>query len=484
MATISYGTEHDPYVAGARSGTASYTAPGYQPSIAPSPTGQPTPSPFTYTPKNGNTGFSGYGFPTGTTTPQPTGSPYDPNQMYAGGSATYNEATGQRSPYAGFNMADFTNAFQSLAQGQNGSLDSFINSIFPALQQQFPDIQRFGSKGDKIRLPNGQTIDAVISAGAGGRGYNFSPETGGGDLNPWLAQFGDLGQMAIQRLLQPQEMNPVLQQAIGALTGLLNARDAGYEQFQGIANKRLTQLDQPAYTDAQRAQIATNFTDPLEAQRSARKQQVLERAAARGLGLSSGVLEQETQGVDRSFDQARTEGERQLALQEIAANEARQQEAVQIGQALASLSGKNLPTQLSAAGQLAGIGHSLQNDPIQNLLSAMGISSQLAGLPGQQLGLDTGAFQLNSLMPLQAAQSALTTLNNQPVPQADSTTSLISLLLGLSGQGENTYNNTLGQNTSTWSGLMSLLPQLAGLFMGNGGAKAPSGLGAGNYPNE
>jgi len=430
----------DPYatptISGAASGTSRrrtsapaappYTVPGFQAPTA--PRGSPT-----------NTGITGGGL---------YGQPY-----------TWPE-TVQQPTQSPFNYNAFKTAAEQASAGTSGSLDDFINTIYPQLESQFPGIERFGSKGDKIRLPNGQTIDAVISAGLGGQGYQWSPDAGGGMGNYWndpaLQQFFSLGEEGIGRLLGPQETHPVLQQALSALTALMNTRDSGYEQFQGIAGKRLAQLDQPAYTPEQRALIQTNFSEPLEAQRKARQTQALERNAARGLGLSSGLIEGDVRDIDRSFDEILGEGQRQLAVGEIGANEARQQEAVNIGQMLASLSGKNLPLQLSAASQMGNIGQSLQNEPTQRLLQALGISGQMAQMPFQALA---------------ANQSALGSLNATQVPQADNTAGLITALLALANGGTAAGNQAAGQDQAFWGSLLSSLPGLLGLIPGMSGTR-------------
>ncbi len=79
-----------------------------------------------------------------------------------------------------FDYNAFRQRAEALSQGGNGSTADFVNRIYPQLAQEFQGLERFGSKGDKIRLPTGETIDAVISAGTGGRGYNWGIEQPGG----------------------------------------------------------------------------------------------------------------------------------------------------------------------------------------------------------------------------------------------------------------------------------------------------------------
>lgn len=353
--------------------------------------------------------------------------------------------------------------FRSIASGYGNTVtpDS-LRAMLPVLNAQGYRVQNqergdlrprlFGPDGLTYDLGQwGQPWDWIARGNTGGEYGGTGGGMGGMFDNPLLQQFINFGQQGMDQLMQPQSIHPVLQQALDALTGLMGYSDPGYAQFQGIANKRLAELDKPAYTDAQRDLITTNFSEPVEAQRTARKQQALERAGARGMAPSSGLLEMDTRDIDKSFDSILGTGRRQLAVDEIAANEARQQEAVSIGQLLASLSGKDLPVKLSAAGQMGNIGGNLQNEGTNRLIQALGISQQMAQLPGQQL---------------QHALAALGGLNNTPVPQADPTTALITSLLALATGGTNAGNQAAGQDQAFWASLFQALPGLFGAIPG------------------
>jgi hypothetical protein len=398
---------------------------------------------------------------------------------------------GGNSAYQGFNQNAFEQAFGQATAGKSGTLAEWQQSIFPSLQSMFPDIQSFGSKGDKIRLPNGQVIDAVVAAGAGGRGYGLNYTGGTSDYfsDPVLQGFMDFGQGAIDKLMGPQTINPVLQQAIDALTKMSSQGAPQMDMswmapLQAAVQKRQAQIDQPGYSPAQQDILRTQVTDPLEAQRSAAKQQVMEHMAARGIQPGSGIMEQALMDVDRQFSQMRTGGERDLATKEMAQDEARKQEAVQINQILAQLglsgSQANLQGQIAgrgqnmgAAGQLAGIGSQLQDEPIRNLMSAMGIYGNMAELP----------FKANA-----NAIGSMNAINNQNVPQANDMGSLIQLLLGLSNQGENVYQNGQQTDSNFWNVLGGALPDIlksfSGLFgpgSGGNGSAGPAPAGGGGY---
>lgn len=383
----------------------------------------------------------------------------------------YNPTSGGQNPFQPQqNIADPQAAFRNLMQGFGYGHDALSNAK-SALQQMGIDVPTDASglvRGDLI-LPGGRRVRVVdpregktewnnwktnpmqggewqwndmgIDYGALGMGSYFN--------DPMLAQFASFGQDAIAQLMQPQSMHPVLADAIGKLNQMFASRDAGFSTFKPIADQRLAQLQEPAWTDAQRSMIQTNFREPVVQGRDAAQQRALNRASTRGLGLGSGVLEQEARGIDDEYAQILGEGDRQLAIQEIAANEARQQEAVQIGQMLGNLRNAGAGTGLSASGQLAGIGSQLQQEPTQRLMQALGISQNLAMLPGQQMAM---------------ALSAMNSLGNQQVPQADPTSGLVSLLLALAGQGEGAYQNALGQEGSFWENLFGAIPGLLNAF--------------------
>lgn len=331
--------------------------------------------------------------------------------------------TADKPTYRPWNMGEFTRRGQELSGQYSGSLDDFINHIFPTLSSEYQGLERFGNKGDKIRLPNGQVIDAVISAGLGGRGYNWAPsDPSSGDgysSDPLIAGYIDRMNGLVDRLSAPQPINPTLQDAIGRLQGM---------------------FDNPGYTDAQRAMMRTNLQEPLESQRASSQQRALARASDRGLGLGSGVLEQEAQGIDMGFDRMIGEALRQMSVNEI---------------------GQQNSQRMGAAGQLAGIGSGLQGQELQALAQALGGAGQLGMLPISLMNAQTGAMNA---------------LNNQQIPQQDGMSGLIALLSGLANQGENAYQDAQGQEGNFWSGIFNAIPGLLGAFGGGGGGSTMDGV--------
>ena len=75
-----------------------------------------------------------------------------------------------------FNLEKFQARATELSKGLKGTNQEFQQILYPQLAQEFAGLERFGSKGDKIRIPGGGVIDAVLSAGLGGKGFQFGLE--------------------------------------------------------------------------------------------------------------------------------------------------------------------------------------------------------------------------------------------------------------------------------------------------------------------
>src|SRR6185295_13609362 len=141
------------------------------------------------------------------------------------------------------------------------------------------------------------------------------------------------------------------------------------------------QLQNPVYTDAQRDLINTQALDPMERQRQARKQQVLQRMAARGMGPSDGPTLQALQDVDREFDELRTRSQSGLAVNEINLGRENQSQAVNVGSAAAGL--RNLQDQ--RANTALGMARQIPDMARERLQTAIGLLNQGGQLNPAQL---------------------------------------------------------------------------------------------------
>jgi hypothetical protein len=376
------------------------------------------------------------------TQPKPQSS-YNNTGITGMGTPVFNwsDMFGQQNQPKPFDYGQFRSAAEGLGSQYSGSLDDFVNHIFPQLSQQFAGLERFGSKGDKIRLPNGEVIDAVISAGLGGRGYNWNPEspTSGSSYvsDPLMGQYIDRMNGLIDRLTGPQPVNPALQEAMAKLQAMFDAPMAAAPQVP------------VGYTDAQRAMLQTNVREPIMSARDAAQQRALERASARGIGLSSGVLQDESQNIDTGYDRMSGEALRQLAANELAM----QAQQNQLNAQLKAATEQDYNSRRSQiASTMAGLGSGLQGQDFNALVQALGATSSLGQLP----------------LLLQNQQiEAMNALNRQPIPQMDSLNPLAAILASLAGQGENAYNTNLGQNSNFWASLFGQIPNILNAVGGN-----------------
>lgn len=460
----------------------------------------------------------------------------------------------QTQAFQGLNQDAIMNYLRNLGSPSSASL----RAAFPGMLEQglIPQGSYLeeGATADDIFMPGFGWLDVLQGADTGSPGgwqYLFDGFGGGAGnyfSDPLLQGHLGFSQQVIDRLMQPQGMNPVLADAIAKLNQVFaqgvprvpDFQNPGLSQFQQIADRRLSQLGQPLFgmsgagttagatpsaappmpplpsmpkpgedwmpsadgsgwvpmghpdaweappaapsagggdptaapstapvamsEDAMRnsALLRTAFLEPLEAQRSARLEAEKLRLAGRGLTPESGLYIDQMADINRGFDQDRTTGYRDLMLQEIQANESREQEAVGIGQLLAGLHGQDVSGRrsaalqaatsgqgmsLSAAGQLAGIGQSMQGLDESRLLQALGISGNMAMMPFQAMNAGLGA--LNQLQ--------------GGFPQ-DDTGTLIQLLMTLANQGEGVNANAQGQDQAFWNSIINAIPGIVGAF--------------------
>jgi hypothetical protein len=342
---------------------------------------------------------------------------------------------------------DYRAYFQALTGG--GAADrGVLDRIEPMLSKVGINVQRASDNTarGRIHLPTGEGIDVVQGRGWGDPwAWNPAGTNTGGGLEGGGGTYGADPTLtdAIRRLSAPTYgTDPVLTDAIAKLTALFSQQNAGLERFTGLAENRLKQLQDPAMTDAQRAQARTSLQEPIESQRASAQQRVLERASARG------------QGIDQGFERLLGEGFRALSLDEMNRNERRGQEAVSIGQIMAALGAAQQGQQANIASQLAGLGQFNANQQASATSQLANIGQYLTGLPIAQLG---------------AATNSMSALNNQVIPQQDNISGLIGLMLGLAGQGQNAYDTTMGQEGGFWGSLFGQLPGIIGGVMGGSG---------------
>lgn len=151
--------------------------------------------------------------------------------------------------------------------------------------------------------------------------------------------------------------NPMINSGFGGTSVFSDPATKNYEQLLNALTARLQtpyqaqdlnpaldymrsyfqQLQGPAYTPAQMDLQQTQALDPLNRQREAAKQRVIQRLSARGISQSSGIFEKALQDVDHQFDQLQTQTQAGFANNAIGLQKQQQAQAAQLGPLIAAL---------------------------------------------------------------------------------------------------------------------------------------------------
>lgn len=259
---------------------------------------------------------------------------------------------------------DYRSWFLGLTNGR-APTPSELTAMAPMLQQHGISLapNAAGVNG-KIRLPDGRIIDVIQGADRGGQAWQWLEGGGapaGGSYaatnpfdDPATKSYIDMLNGRITQLQQPQQ-NPELDRLLAYMT------------------KQFEQLQQPVYSDAQRNVIQTQFSDPLERQRTAEKQRVVQQMANRGMGPGDGPTIQALQDVDRHFDQMRTTGQRDFATSEINQGRENQKQALDIASQAASLRNGVFQQQESRDDRAVGYGRQVPDIAQQRLATAISL---------------------------------------------------------------------------------------------------------------
>lgn len=152
----------------------------------------------------------------------------------------------------------------------------------------------------------------------------------------------------------------------------LQGQNDQFTQLMNFLNQQFSTLStSQGYTPDEMAVLRTQALEPIEAQRQAAQQHVLENAGARGILPSSGVVQSLQADTNRGFDQSRTAANRDLAINAINQQRAKRQEALGLAQL-----GVSIPDARQA--QALGIANNLYQLPRQAMLDAESIINSSA----------------------------------------------------------------------------------------------------------
>lgn len=173
----------------------------------------------------------------------------------------------------------------------------------------------------------------------------------------------------------------------------LQGQNDQVKQLMDFINKQFqTYSKSPGYSPDELAVLNAQMFSPIEANRQASQQRTLERASARGVLPSSGIVQDEQRLNDVNFDQQRAAGSRDVAINAITKRQQDLASALNLAQL-----GVTIPDQRDA--QALSVANSLYQIPRQAMLDAEGVingSSPTAALSPliqlMQLGQQNSQF--------------------------------------------------------------------------------------------
>lgn len=215
-----------------------------------------------------------------------------------------------------------------------------------------------------------------------------------------------------------QQWEQLLRSMVDKLNQPVNNPDFG--PLTDYLRQYATKLQGPAYTPAQMDLQQTQALDPLERQRQATHQQIIQRFAARGMSPDSGIVQKAISDADNQFNQMRTQTQAGFANNAIGLD---RQNAQQAGSVLSFLS----QLQNSQAGLNENRG-----------MQGVDLFSQIPAMADNRLRLALATMQPNTVNPASLLSS---------LPQ------FMSI-----GAGQQQ------QNQNMWAQIFSAIPGLASLF--------------------
>lgn len=157
-----------------------------------------------------------------------------------------------------------------------------------------PALAAAWNNGSLAGGPNARVPDILAQNGIGGAPAKAAAGGSGGG-NPGTGVFTDPASQAWEAALNAR---------IGQLQTPYN--NPGFQPAIDQLTQYLQKLNGPAYTPDQMGVMQTQALDPLEHQRTAAKQQIVQRMASHGIGPGSGILEKALEDADQQFSQLRT----------------------------------------------------------------------------------------------------------------------------------------------------------------------------------
>lgn len=344
---------------------------------------------------------------------------------------------------------DFQSWFAQLTNGKPPTPET-LESLAPILAQYGIRIGSKGNRGwsDTIILPDGRMFDVIEAAGIGsGKRWQWNQNGGAGYTAPQTAvpsnQYNDPYTQMLEQMLSGRIgalQQPVNDPNRAQYDQALQQRAASLAQMTPELNRQIAYLEQrfnelqgTGYTGAENETIRTGALDPIEQDRKAARDRVLQRLSARGLDLNSGIAQAALLEVDKAFDSMRGTTQTALTMNDLNRRDSRQSRAETIRGTLSQIPEGRAREQLdiySALNQLSALAR--QEDEARQR-EAMGYGGMLADLGPQRLQLA-----------LQASGAG------------GNPSSMFSNLMQLAGMNQNAAMYGMQNQNSLWSGLGSI----------------------------
>ena len=356
---------------------------------------------------------------------------------------------------------NFQQWFQQLTNGKRVSPKT-LKEMEPILNQYGIKLGPLNARGftDGIILPDGTFVDVILSAvedggtgwgwitGGGGGGGGNVRGVGGGQLpgdqynDPYSQLFEQLIKARIG-MLQQGVNDPYRQQYMSGLQGradaLGNAAEPAYQALLKRLEERFTDLQGPGYTGAENEVIRTGALDPIESDRAAAKKRMIERMAAAGHTMESGVMQMALNEVDKAFDGMRAKTQTTLTTNDLERREDRATRADSIKGTLYDIPQARSREQLDVFGAMQLLEGAMRGEEEARSREAIGYGGALNDLSTNRLQLA-----------MQAAG-----MGGNP-------SSMFQNLLGLSQLNQNSSMLNQQNSSQLWSGLGSIAAILAG----------------------
>lgn len=348
---------------------------------------------------------------------------------------------------------DYRSWIMSLLGGKAPTPES-LQAIEGQLNQYGVKLQKdsAGRIRGRIYLPNGMAVDLINQWGQPWtwieRGIGSGDGPSGGGLNLPPNQYSDANTALLETLLKNRigalsspvdDANRAMYEAaLNERARSLAAGNKQIDQLMGYLQKRFTDLQGPGYTGAENEVIRTGALDPIEQDRKAARDRVMERLSARGIDPKSGIAQQALLDVDKAFDALRGSTQTQLAGNELARREDRAQRAQAIGAQLADIPDQRAREQLDVYSTLANLSQLARNENDARAREAVSYGGALSDLGPQRLQLA-----------MQAAG-----MGGNP-------SSLGSLLTQIAGLNQNASAYNAQNSNSLWSGLGTIAAIMA-----------------------